>query len=107
MTTHYAANHDWRDDEAFARQLDASDPLASYRDKFHIPKAADGRDVVYFAGNSLGLQPRATRDLVNQELDDWATQAVEAHFHGKTPWYSSRGLSRGWRWLVGGCPAKS
>jgi len=97
----------WRDDEAYARALDADDSLASYRRQFHIPKDVHGQDVVYFAGNSLGLQPKATRDLVTQELDDWATQAVEAHFHGKTPWYSYHEVFResGAR-LVGAVPGE-
>lgn len=100
-------NDPWRDDEAFARQLDAADPLASYRSQFHIPKGSDGRELVYFAGNSLGLQPRATRELINQELDDWASLAVEAHFHGKTPWYSYHEVFRevGAR-LVGALPGE-
>ncbi len=75
-------------DEAFARNLDAADPLSHYRDSFHIPRRADGQPVIYFCGNSLGLQPKAARKLVEQELDDWARLAVDAHFQGKTPWYS-------------------
>lgn len=107
MTTERASSDSWKNDEAFARQLDAADPLASYRNQFHIPKGPDGRDIVYFAGNSLGLQPKATRELINQELDDWAALAVEAHFHGKTPWYSYHEVFReaGAR-LVGGLPGE-
>jgi len=107
MTADRAAPDSWRDDEAYARQLDVSDPLASYRNQFHIPMGVDGRELVYFAGNSLGLQPRATRELINQELDDWATLAVEAHFHGKTPWYSYHEVFRevGAR-LVGALPGE-
>lgn len=107
MTLLQATNDTWKNDEAFARQLDAADPLASYRDQFLIPKGPDGREIVYFAGNSLGLQPKATRELINQELDDWASQAVEAHFHGKTPWFSYHEVFRdvGAR-LVGGLPGE-
>jgi len=75
-------------DEVFARQLDADDPLRGYRDRFLIPCRPDGRPVVYFAGNSLGLQPKSVRPLLNQELQDWADLGVDAHFSGKTPWYS-------------------
>ena len=75
-------------DEAFARQLDAADPLRGYRDRFLIPCRPDGRQVVYFAGNSLGLQPKSVRPLLEQELQDWADLGVDAHFSGKTPWYS-------------------
>jgi len=70
-----------------ARRLDAEDPLRAFRDEFLIPSHA-GRSVTYLCGNSLGLQPRGARALVEQELDDWATLGVEAHFRGRTPWYS-------------------
>ncbi len=74
--------------EDYARKLDAADPLARFRDRFHIPKRADGRDAVYLAGNSLGLQPKTVRPLIEQELQDWADLAVDAHFQAKTPWYT-------------------
>ncbi len=70
----------------FAEQLDREDPLAGYRDQFHIPKQANGEDYLYFTGNSLGLQPKTTRSFVEQELDDWARLGVEGHFHAKNPW---------------------
>ena len=72
--------------EAAALAEDAADPLASFRDEFHIPVSADGSEQAYFCGNSLGLQPRATRQALIDELDDWQRFAVEAHFHGKHPW---------------------
>jgi kynureninase len=73
--------------EAFAREQDRLDPLAPFRERFHIPPGADGRPCVYLCGNSLGLQPRAARALVEQELDDWARLGVEGHFRGRSPWY--------------------
>src|SRR5262245_8221963 len=85
MTT--PATMSFRPDEAFARQLDAADPLARYRAMFRIPKRPDGSAVIYFCGNSLGLQPKTAHELVNQELSDWAELAVDGHFHGKNPWY--------------------
>ena len=79
-------------DEAEARELDASDPLASYRDRFHIPvhqnAQPEARPVHYFCGNSLGLQPKTVAAFVEQELADWRDLAVHAHFEGQTPWYS-------------------
>jgi kynureninase len=74
--------------EAFARRLDAADPLRSFRKQFLMPSRNDGTPAVYLCGHSLGLQPRAARELVEQEMDDWAQLGVEGHFHGKTPWYS-------------------
>ena len=75
--------------EAWAREQDARDPLASFRERFLLP------DGIYFCGNSLGLQPRDVREHVLQELDDWAHLAVDAHFHGRTPWYSYHEAVRG------------
>ncbi|HEX6852110.1 MAG TPA: kynureninase [Candidatus Polarisedimenticolaceae bacterium] len=73
--------------EQEAIALDAADPLARFRDRFELPTGPDGRSLVYLAGNSLGLMPRAARAYVAQELDDWARLGVEGHFHAKTPWY--------------------
>jgi kynureninase len=77
-----------RPDEDFARRLDAADPLAPFRAEFLIPPGPDGNASVYLCGHSLGLQPRAVRALLQQELDDWANLGVEGHFRGRTPWYS-------------------
>jgi len=75
-------------DENFAKQLDAEDPLRSYREKFHIPLGKNGKPLIYFAGNSLGLMPRSAREFVDQELEDWAELGVDAHLEAKTPWYT-------------------
>src|SRR5206468_739868 len=75
-------------DENFAKQLDAEDPLQSFREKFHLPLGKDGRPLIYFAGNSLGLMPKAAREVVDQELDDWERLGVDAHLGAKTPWYT-------------------
>ena len=69
----------------FARTMDANDPLKDFRNRFFIPQH-NGRDCVYFTGNSLGLQPKTTSQHVQQELDDWARMGVEGHFHARNPW---------------------
>ncbi|HEV7231849.1 MAG TPA: kynureninase [Bacteroidia bacterium] len=71
----------------FARQLDADDVLKKYRARFYFPQM-NGQDVIYFTGNSLGLQPKATQDYVLDELEDWANFGVEGHFHARKPWLS-------------------
>jgi kynureninase len=71
---------------AYAIEQDRSDELSEYRALFHIPKDKDGNDWLYFTGNSLGLQPKATQDYLQQELDDWAKYGVEGHFEAKNPW---------------------
>lgn len=75
----------YRTDAAFAAEMDAQDPLAKFRAQFHIPQH-EGRDCIYFCGNSLGLQPKAVEGAMAQELADWKNLGVEGHFHGKHPW---------------------
>lgn len=70
----------------FAEQLDQNDELSSYRNRFHIPKDKLGNDLIYMTGNSLGLQPKSTKDYINQELEDWASLGVEGHTDAKNPW---------------------
>lgn len=72
--------------EDFARSMDAQDSLKHFRDRFYIPKQASGEDVLYFTGNSLGLQPKTTREYIEQELEDWKNLGVEGHFAAKNPW---------------------
>src|SRR5947207_2811186 len=75
-------------DENFAKQLDAEDPLSTFRNKFHLPLGKDGKPLICFAGNSLGLMPKAARQIVEEELDNWAKLGVDAHHATGTPWYS-------------------
>ncbi len=70
---------------SFAQELDSVDPLKKFRDKFIIPEA-DGKQKIYFLGNSLGLQPKSTNGYIQQIMQDWAALGVESFFHGKEPW---------------------
>lgn len=72
--------------ERFAKLMDKRDPLAAYRDEFHFPYHSNGEKIIYLAGNSLGLQPRKTREFIGQELTDWAQMGVEGHFQARVPW---------------------
>jgi kynureninase len=69
----------------YAQQLDQQDTLRHFRDRFHIP-FVNGKESVYFNGNSLGLQPKTAKDYVIQELEDWAQLGVEGHVHARNPW---------------------
>ncbi len=71
----------------FALRMDAEDPLKDYRNKFHFPQH-NGRNCLYFTGNSLGLQPVTAKEALVQELEDWANLGVEGHFHARYPWYA-------------------
>src|SRR5207248_8889449 len=75
-------------EEQFALQLDSEDPLRHFRQKFHLPLGKDDRPLIYFAGNSLGLMPKAARAIVEEELDNWAKLGVDAHHATGTPWYT-------------------
>ena len=99
--------HAYQPGEDFARDLDAADPLRGYRERFHIPLGPDGQPCAYLCGNSLGLQPKAARELVEHELDAWATLGVEGHFKEEAAWYSYHELFRdsGAR-LVGARPSE-
>jgi len=70
----------------FAKQSDTSDPLRKFRERFYFP-LMNGKEVIYFTGNSLGLEPKSTQEYVLRELEDWATYGVEGHFHARNPWY--------------------
>src|SRR6059036_3402130 len=82
MTMQFSGNED------FATQLDAEDPLRGFREKFSLPLGNNGKRVIYFAGNSLGLMPKSARQIVEEELDNWAKLGVDAHHATGTPWYS-------------------
>ena len=69
-----------------AATLDATDPLAAFRQEFHLPAGPDGQPCAYFCGNSLGLLPKAARAAVEREFQSWEERGVEGHFLGASPW---------------------
>lgn len=71
---------------AYAQELDAKDELKTIRQKFYIPKQKNGDEHVYLCGNSLGLQPKVTKEYIEQELDDWSVYGVEGHLNAQNPW---------------------
>jgi kynureninase len=85
---------DYNPSRDFARELDARDPLASFRDRYYMPKTVDGDPFLYLTGNSLGLQPKGTAAAIERELKDWAELGVEGHFEAKHPWYGYHEMFR-------------
>ncbi len=82
---------------SFARKLDRLDTLKKFRAMFTIPKV-NGKNSIYFTGNSLGLQPKSTKKFITEELEDWATLGVEGHLHSRRPWlhyhkFAKKGLA--------------
>lgn len=81
-------DHNWTHQGEFlqaAQRFDREDVLAPFRERFHIPPHGEGQSL-YFTGNSLGLQPKGARDIIEGELEDWRRYGVEAHFEGRRPW---------------------
>jgi kynureninase len=103
--------------EQFAKKEDEKDELSKLRNEFLIPSKgdlknkkygfqqknathtrdgtaplqdSDSAESMYLCGNSLGLQPRRTREYVNRYLDTWASKGVFGHFTdyegGLPPW---------------------
>ena len=70
---------------AYANEMDQKDPLHDYRKEFHFPQQ-DGKDVIYFCGNSLGLQPKNVAKAFETELTTWKEMAVGGYFKGANPW---------------------
>ena len=92
--------------DAHASARDAADPLREFRDAFHIPRHK-GVQQAYFCGNSLGLQPKGARAMVEEVLDKWSNEAVEGHFRAPAQWMSYHELVRdGLAEVVGAQPAE-
>lgn len=70
----------------YARRLDEADGLAEFRERFELPRDAQGKPLTYFCGHSLGLMPRAARTLISEELDDWGALGVLGHESARRPW---------------------
>jgi kynureninase len=88
-----------------AAALDAADPLRRFRERFYIPQRADSGDCVYLCGHSLGLQPVSLGSYLEDELQDWKSLGVEAHFRARHPWMPyHRLLAEQTARLVGGLP---
>ncbi len=77
---------DYRADKEFALEQDRDDPLAEYRDQFHLPQTGRDEADIYLCGNSLGLQPKTATAWVEQELADWARLGVKGHVEARHPW---------------------
>jgi kynureninase len=92
--------------DAYALAQDAADPLSVLRGDFHLPRHGGGEQA-YFCGNSLGLQPKGARAVVDEVMDKWAREAVEGHFREPAPWMPYHALVRdGLAQVVGAEPAE-
>ncbi|KAF7716193.1 Kynureninase 1 [Penicillium ucsense] len=80
----------------YAEALDKEDSLRGFRSEFIIPSKTDlkrkvlidaqslkddaDERCIYLCGNSLGVQPRSTRQYIERYLQTWATKGVFGHF---------------------------
>lgn len=70
---------------AFANQLDEQDDLKNFQSEFLVPKHK-GKDVIYFCGNSLGLQPVSAQQYAGDIFSNWKELGIEGFFTGDNPW---------------------
>jgi kynureninase len=70
----------------WARSQDAADALAPMRERFAMPRGADGSPLLYFCGHSLGLAPLSARALIEAEIADWERLGVLGHEHARSAW---------------------
>jgi kynureninase len=69
----------------FAKELDSQDHLKDYRKEFYFPKV-NGKQAIYFTGNSLGLLSTRAKKYVDDIMNDWQNLAVEGYFYAEKPW---------------------
>jgi kynureninase len=70
---------------SFSQELDLHDPLRDMRGEYLFPMH-DSKEFIYLCGNSLGLQPKVAREVLNTQLNNWQNLAVEGWFEGDSPW---------------------
>ena len=86
----------------YAQQKDREDELQGFRSRFYFPTAR-GREMLYFCGNSLGLQPRQAAEFLQQELADWRELAIGGYWQARTPWMTYPQSMRGTLAGIAGC----
>lgn len=69
----------------FAQALDAQDEIREMRHEYLFPQH-NNKPFIYLCGNSLGLQPKVAKEVLNVQLNNWQNLAVEGWFTGDSPW---------------------
>jgi len=86
----------------YAQQKDREDELRGFRSRFYFPKAQEG-EMIYFCGNSLGLQPVGAEESLRQELTDWRELAIGGYWQARNPWMTYPASLRGALARIAGC----
>ena len=91
---------------AFAKALDEQDVLQEMRNEYLFPQQ-NGKPFIYLCGNSLGLQPKVAREVLDVQLNNWQNLAVEGWFEGDSPWmFYHKELKKLMAPIVGAKPAE-
>ena len=96
---------------AYAQQKDREDELQGFRSRFVFPRrrfagtapVGLGDEMIYFCGNSLGLQPVSAEESIRQELIDWRELAIEGYWKARNPWMTYPQILRGPLARIAGC----
>lgn len=82
----------------YARELDAADDLARFRERFYL---LPGK--IYMDGNSLGLMSRDSEQALLDAMHAWKTLGIDGWMEAETPWfYLAEELGSQMAELVGG-----
>jgi kynureninase len=66
-----------------AQDLDLADPLAQFRDRFHL---LPGK--IYMDGNSLGLMPKDSETAILTALEQWKTLGIDGWLSAEPSWFT-------------------
>lgn len=66
-----------------AQQLDDSDSLGTFRERFYSPEGC-----IYLDGNSLGLLSRDAERTLLTVLEQWKTGGIAGWLDGDSPWFT-------------------
>lgn len=68
--------------EEFARELDRTDVLAAFRERFYLLPGA-----IYMDGNSLGLLSREAEAALLAVLEEWKRLGIDGWTRAEPPWF--------------------
>ncbi len=85
-----------------AIELDRTDPLAHFRDRFYIPG-----HTIYVDGNSLGLLSKDAETSLMRVLDEWKNLGIKGWLQAERPWfYLAEEIGQQASELVGAAPGE-
>jgi kynureninase len=73
---------EFREDEAFALDMDEKDPLAAFKDRFYIPEG-----IIYMDGNSLGLMSKDAEASAKKAMEEWKNRGIGGWLEAEPPWF--------------------